>query len=238
MHACVHDWTLAALNEEIEPAWYWYAFDCVTTEIRMLEYDEVGRPQHAWLVPHTARLLSTRFCHGQMTGELSSERCIPAFAVAVFLWKHSHPAAGERICRRTLRGFKKASTQDSGHLLAAVHRLGMVYKAQGKLKEADEMYLRALQGYESELGAGHIYTAAVMWNMGGLYMNLNKLEEAEELLLRAMQICETTLGVDHGYSLTTLTSLGTLYTQQKKMGKAEAMFLHALQKCEKARNQN
>lgn len=54
MHACVHDWTLAVLNQDIESAHYWYAFHCVTTLIGRIAWEEIGNTQHAWLAPHTA----------------------------------------------------------------------------------------------------------------------------------------------------------------------------------------
>jgi hypothetical protein len=40
--------------------------------------------------------------------------------------------------------------------LAAVNNLGLLYTNQGKIVEPEEMYLRALQGYESTLGAHHM----------------------------------------------------------------------------------
>jgi hypothetical protein len=33
MHNCVHDWTLAALNKDIDIKHYWYAFDCVDAQM-------------------------------------------------------------------------------------------------------------------------------------------------------------------------------------------------------------
>ncbi len=33
MHTCVHDWTLAALNEVVDERQYWYTFDCVGASI-------------------------------------------------------------------------------------------------------------------------------------------------------------------------------------------------------------
>lgn len=31
MHNCVHAWTLAVLNREVNPEFHWYAFDCVAS---------------------------------------------------------------------------------------------------------------------------------------------------------------------------------------------------------------
>ncbi|KAL4868980.1 hypothetical protein BDV12DRAFT_208861 [Aspergillus spectabilis] len=44
------------------------------------------------------------------------------------------------------------------------HNLGILYKNQGKLKEAEEMYQRALAGYEKALGPDHPKTCTVANN--------------------------------------------------------------------------
>jgi len=43
----------------------------------------------------------------------------------------------------------------------ALHSLGSLYRSQGKLAEAGQMYQRALQGYEKALGAEHTKTVQV-----------------------------------------------------------------------------
>ena len=40
----------------------------------------------------------------------------------------------------------------------AYHNLGHLYQGQDKLAEAEQMYQRALQGYEKALGAEHTST--------------------------------------------------------------------------------
>ncbi|KAJ5275495.1 kinesin light chain [Penicillium chrysogenum] len=39
--------------------------------------------------------------------------------------------------------------------LTVVNNLGLLYSAQGKLKEAEEIYQRALAGYKKALGPHH-----------------------------------------------------------------------------------
>jgi tetratricopeptide (TPR) repeat protein len=45
--------------------------------------------------------------------------------------------------------------QDNVVMLKAIHGLGILYRRQGKLDEAEEMYRRALAGYEKRLGWEH-----------------------------------------------------------------------------------
>ena len=57
--------------------------------------------------------------------------------------------------------------------LQIVHNLGVLYKDQGKLALAEQMYERALQGYEKALGADNITTYIpalnTLWGLGSLF---------------------------------------------------------------------
>ncbi|MCJ1405466.1 hypothetical protein MMC11_008694 [Xylographa trunciseda] len=104
-----------------------------------------------------------------------------------------------------------------------------LYRNQGKLAEAEQMYERALQGYEKALGAEHISTLRTVNNLGTLYRNQGKLAEAEQMYERALQGYEKALGAEHISTLRTVNNLGTLYRNQGKLAEAEQMYERALQ---------
>ncbi|KAK2608781.1 hypothetical protein QQS21_002638 [Conoideocrella luteorostrata] len=133
----------------------------------------------------------------------------------------------------------------------AFHRLGNLFMDQDKLQEAEEMYLRALQGFEKTWGPDHTSTLDTVYSLGILYKNQGKLQEAEEMFLRALQGKEKAWGPDHTLTLDTVNSLGVLYANQgklqeaeeilgvlymdqDKLQEAEEMYLRALQGKEKA----
>ena len=58
---------------------------------------------------------------------------------------------------------------DLGGMEWALHNLGMLFSDQGKLAEAEAMYIRALQGYEEALGLKHTSTLQTVNNLGALY---------------------------------------------------------------------
>ncbi|KAF1815003.1 hypothetical protein P152DRAFT_447276 [Eremomyces bilateralis CBS 781.70] len=64
----------------------------------------------------------------------------------------------------------------NGGMEWAVHNLGDLYSDQGKLKEAEEMYIRALQGYEEALGPKHTSTLDMVNNLGLFYADQGKLK--------------------------------------------------------------
>jgi tetratricopeptide (TPR) repeat protein len=63
--------------------------------------------------------------------------------------------------------------------------IGLVYADQGKLTEAEEMYERALTGYEKALGLDHTSTLQTVNNLGNLYIHQGTLKEAEEMYYEA-----------------------------------------------------
>ncbi|OQE69716.1 hypothetical protein PENNAL_c0129G06796 [Penicillium nalgiovense] len=94
----------------------------------------------------------------------------------------------------------------------------------GKLKEAEEMYQRALAGYEKALGPNHTSTLVTVNNLGNLFSDQGKLKEAEEMYQRALVGQEEALGPNHTSTLDTVNNLGVLY----KYPRANAQFRLAL----------
>ncbi|KAM5348926.1 hypothetical protein ACJ41O_008749 [Fusarium nematophilum] len=105
---------------------------------------------------------------------------------------------------------------------------------QGKFQEAEEMYERALEGYEKALGPHHTSTLNTVNNLGSLYKAQGKFKEAEEMYERALEGKEKALGPDHTSTLDTVNNLGLLYSDQGKFQEAEEMYERALEGTEKA----
>ncbi|KAK1837689.1 NB-ARC and TPR domain protein, partial [Colletotrichum chrysophilum] len=114
------------------------------------------------------------------------------------------------------------------------HRLGNLYSDQGRLKDAEAMYERALRGYEKALGPDHTSTLNTVNNLGIFYKDQGRLKEAEAMYERALQGKEKALGPDHTSTLNTVNNLGLLYSDQGRLKEAEAMYDRALQGKEKA----
>ncbi|KAJ5960513.1 uncharacterized protein N7479_007663 [Penicillium vulpinum] len=70
---------------------------------------------------------------------------------------------------------------DDTRVRVTLHSLGKLYANQGKLKEAEEMYRRALAGYEKALGPDHTSTLDTVNNLDILYCHQGKLSETEEM---------------------------------------------------------
>jgi tetratricopeptide (TPR) repeat protein len=76
---------------------------------------------------------------------------------------------------------------DTAVYLSSLHMLGDLCAYQGKLVEAEQMYQRALQGYEKAWGPEHTSTLGTVNNLANLYKSQGKLVEAEQMYQRALQ---------------------------------------------------
>ncbi|KUJ07733.1 uncharacterized protein LY89DRAFT_742504 [Mollisia scopiformis] len=112
------------------------------------------------------------------------------------------------------------------------HNLGDLYSDQGKLAEAEAMYLRALEGKEKALGLDHTSTLLTVNNLGKLYSNQGKLAEAEAMYLRALEGYENALGLElvsfYLPALNTMFAFGDLFSQTDQKDLAKAMYNRAL----------
>jgi tetratricopeptide (TPR) repeat protein len=120
----------------------------------------------------------------------------------------------------------------------AYFSLGYLYAGQSKLALAEQMYERALRGYETALGAEHTSTLQIVNNLGNLYAGQGKLALAEQMYERALRGYETALGVDNITTyipaLNTLWGLGSLFKRQADCTKARIMYSKALAGYKKA----
>ncbi|KAJ6016957.1 hypothetical protein N7451_000336 [Penicillium sp. IBT 35674x] len=123
---------------------------------------------------------------------------------------------------------------DNITLWRGFHGLGVLYSDQGKLKEAEKMYQRALAGKEKALGPNHTSTLDTVNNLGNVYSDQGKLKEAEEMYQRALAGKEEAFGPDHMSTLDTVNNLSILYKDQGKLKEAEEMHQRALAGKEKA----
>ncbi|KAK6063795.1 NB-ARC and TPR domain-containing protein [Seiridium cupressi] len=99
--------------------------------------------------------------------------------------------------------------------VSALNNLAILYSDQGKLQEAEEMYMRALRGYENAWGPDHASLLDTMNNLANLYCDRGKLQEAEEMYLWALRGYWKAVGTEemnrYPPALNTMQNLGTLF---------------------------
>lgn len=113
-----------------------------------------------------------------------------------------------------------------------LHTFGNVCSNQGRFKEAEKMYLRALQGKEKAWGPDHTSTLSTVNNLGALYTSLGRLDEAEKMYLRALQGYEKALGQQavktYIPALNTALNMAALFQRTGRSKEAKLLYEQAL----------
>jgi len=121
--------------------------------------------------------------------------------------------------RQQLFGLKAAVTADTQVELA------LVYRRQGRLSEAEDLYRRAIATYRDEPAAKYLPVA--LHNLGQILIEQQNTKEADRLLREAIAIWEKQLGPEHPDVAAGLTSLGILLTSKNKLSEAESLLRRA-----------
>lgn len=110
--------------------------------------------------------------------------------------------------------------------------IGNFTSSHGRLKESEEMYLRALTENKGDGGAD-ASTFKIINNLGLLYDKQGNMKKAEEMYLRALAGKEKVGDDNLSSTLETAHNLGVFYKFEGNIEKAEEMFLRALRGKEK-----
>ncbi|WP_417911791.1 tetratricopeptide repeat protein [Candidatus Electronema sp. TJ] len=96
-------------------------------------------------------------------------------------------------------------------------------KAQGRLDEAEKLYLQALAIWETSLGKEHPAAAKGLSNLAELRKAQGRLDEAEALHRRALALWENALGSGHPSVGFSLRSLALLHEAQGRLDEADTV---------------
>jgi len=105
-------------------------------------------------------------------------------------------------------------------------------------KEAEPLYIRALEIRKEVLGADHPSTATSLNNLALLYHNQGRYKEAEPLYKRAIEICEKALGANQPDTANSLNNLALLCYNQGRYEEAEPLNKRAIEIFEKVLGTN
>jgi tetratricopeptide (TPR) repeat protein len=114
----------------------------------------------------------------------------------------------EQFLNRALGKAEELGAQERG---ISLNSLGELYRRQGRARDAERMFLRALAVKEARLGADHPDVATTLTNLGLLYVAGGRDQTAAPLLERALLIQETRLGPQHPALARTLATLADAY---------------------------
>lgn len=153
---------------------------------------------------------------------------------AQFYAARSEYTRAEEIEKRAIVIFTKSPAAMNWRLSVGQSTMATIYAGQGKKNtEAEQFYMRALEGLEKAFGPDHPEIANTLNGLAKLYITLERYNEAEQLLKRALAIREKMLDPGHPDVAATLNDYGVLYANQKKYPEAEPFYKQALAMREK-----
>ncbi|KAJ5161906.1 TPR repeat protein [Penicillium capsulatum] len=233
MHNCVHDWTLAALNQRIDEGYYWYSFDCLDATLDRSDEQNWACLIFSSSARHALRLLNRRFL--DPLDRPKDAKLEAMTVVSDFLSCQDHLNAAEKMYERTISGYKRAPGPPKSQLLWVKSGLGNLYHKQKRLPEAEKTFIEVLRRCREGPDPEILLTLCISQSLGGLYRDQNRLDDAETILFSALRVCKSTeLKVDDALTLQIMVTLGDVYLKRRRLPKAEDMFLQALDGCQRA----
>lgn len=106
--------------------------------------------------------------------------------------------------------------------------VGLLYKMQGNLEEAQTSYESALEMQKKLYGPVHADVATTMNNLASLFGSLGKYFEAKELYKQAIAMRTTIFGLDHQTVAATYNNYGALMVITREFDTARDLFESAL----------
>ena len=109
---------------------------------------------------------------------------------------------------------------DHPETLRSIGNLGNLYWSQGRLSEAEPLFLECAEGQKRVHGDDHPETLSARNNLALLYQNLGRYEEAEPLYLEVLKARRRVLGDNHPITATTLYNLACFEAVQGNAARA------------------
>jgi tetratricopeptide (TPR) repeat protein len=105
--------------------------------------------------------------------------------------------------------------------------LAKVYQDQGRIEEAESLFIKTLEGMRRVLGIEHSETLRTMNNLASLYRSQNRCEKAEPIYAEAAEILKRVMPADFMGTGATLWGQGRCLEKLEHYEEAEAALLEA-----------
>ena len=127
------------------------------------------------------------------------------------------------------------STEVSRLKSQCIRNLGTHYYSQGRLTEAEELWLPALRSNMSNLGAEHCQTLASMYDLAMLYWRQGNLKDARDINRVLLETRRRVLGDNHHDTLYAWSQKLLILVDEENLGEAEQLGSQILRRSQEAR---
>ena len=166
-----------------------------------------------------------------MSNENKTDKTYSDLNMQMWLGQQSYDrgkySVAQQKFQKALRDLEALHINDE-RLAMTLNGLALCYCAQGKHKESDPLYQRALSIDESSSQHGKLRLAEDFSNIATHYRKQGMYERAEPLYEKALQIWEAIIGEKSAEVAGCLNNIGILFCKQQKPLEAIALFQKAL----------
>ncbi len=150
-------------------------------------------------------------------------------------YKNHHIHKAEQALLAALKETEKLDPEDV-KVARTLNDLAVVYNEEGRNKEAEPYYLRALKIRELKLGHYDLAVADTLNNLGNLYKDIRNYPEAEKTYKRAFEIYkkDDIKGATDEYLAMTCNNMGRLYIVWGKIDEAIPLLKRSIEIGDKA----
>jgi hypothetical protein len=194
MHNCVHDWTLAALNENINTEFYWYAVECAASSVREKLVSDRS-PYNAGIyeslafarfIPHAVQLCQQRFVQSDIFANPVTKQMEFLLDISNLLEAHMQSVAASTLLLPAISQSQRVLGPDHQLTLQLMSNIGWSYHRQSRCNEAREFLSRAMAKQEEHLGLYNSSTLTTVIRLGAAYLSQGDLDGATQIMSRAL----------------------------------------------------
>ncbi|KAI9762573.1 MAG: hypothetical protein M4579_000376 [Chaenotheca gracillima] len=144
--------------------------------------------------------------------------------IAECLADMEYHSLAERMMQRIKMGWEKILGAEHSRTLHCICILAYIYYLQGRLQEAEQLYMQVLELLKKVAGNEHSSTLTCMSDLAKVYQTQRRWEEADKLYRLVEEVRTKVSGADH---VLTLDDMGTLASSYQSQGRTqEAIELH------------
>ena len=151
----------------------------------------------------------------------------------VELYRRGQYAAATIVAEQAIRVIEQAPVSDASVTAVTYNQVGLLFKATGRHKEAEQLFAGSLAKFEKSLGHDHPMVAMVLSNLAELNRVQSRYAEAEPRFERALLIYKQARIYDHPSVASMLGNFGSLYMALGRYVEAEQLYKRSLAIIEK-----
>ncbi len=144
------------------------------------------------------------------------------------------PVEAESLGKINVPLMRSVLTDSDRTTQQAMYHLAVAYSDNGKLAEAESLYVPLIAILDRDYGPDHPDGLAAKASLGWLYQQQNRYEDAERLTRGALDAMRRVLGNEHAETLMAVNNLAIIYKKMGRFSEAEPLYIESVENSRRA----